>query len=181
MRLPSHLLVVLAASCAAAPPPPASSSAATVLLAHDDGRVDGALSFPSLRHESLIRFELPPGEHQLRRLWLQPTAPGTVRFAFYDQTPLEAPGQLLHEGTIVIPMPAVSSGKDGRWLYQDLANLPAQKGVLWLGLKRTEGEPAIAASRIDTGQYFLRSDDPANPVELRPVRRTPLVRLEVSP
>jgi hypothetical protein len=171
-------LLVLA--CAHKPLPP-GSAVACVLLAHDDGRTEGALTFPTLHHEGVVRFELPPGEHQLRRLWLQATAAGTLHWAIYEQTPLEGPGTLLEEGTFVVSQKGVSSGHDGVWLYEDLSSLPARGGVVWLGLKRFDGEPAIATSRIDAGQYFLRSDDPSNPLNLLPVKRTPLVRLEVSP
>ena len=56
-----------------------------------------------------------------------------------------------------------------------------REGVVWLGLRRSDGEPAIATSRVDAGQYFLRSDDPSSPMNLMPVKRTPLVRLEIAP
>jgi hypothetical protein len=173
-------LSLLVLACAHKPPPP-GSAVACVLLAHDDGRTEGALTFPTLHHEGVVRFELPPGEHQLRRLWLQATAAGTLHWAIYEQTPLEGPGTMLDEGTLVVSPKGVSSGHDGVWLYEDLSSLAARGGVVWLGLKRADGEPAIATSRIDAGQYFLRSDDPSNPLNLLPVKRTPLVRLEVSP
>ena len=152
-----------------------------MLLIHDDGRPEGSLTFPTMHHEGVVRFELPPGEHQLRRLWLQATSAGTIHWAIYEQTAMEGPGNLLNEGTLVVTPKTVSTGKDGLWLYEDLSALPAREGVVWLGLKRTEGEPAIATSRIDAGQYFLRSFDPSNPMNLMPVRRTPLVRLEIAP
>ena len=78
-------------------------------------------------------------------------------------------------------MQSFEPGEDWRWCYVDLSALPARDGVLWVGFKRLEGEPTIAASRVDSGQYFLRSDDPTSPLNLMPVKRTPLVRLEVAP
>jgi hypothetical protein len=180
MRHVVPMLALLAASCARAPAP-AGTSGASVLLAYDDGRPEGALTFPTLHHEGVVRFELPPGEHRLRRLWVQATAAGTLHWAIYEETPLEGPGTVLDQGTLVVPAKSVSSGRDSLWLYEDLSSLPARGGVVWLGLKRTDGEPAIATSRVDAGQYFLRSDDPSNPLNLLPVKRTPLVRLEIFP
>jgi hypothetical protein len=162
-------------------PPPPIPTVTSVLLAHDDNRVEGTIAFPNLHHESVVRFELPPGSHKLRRLWVQAGAAGTLRYAFYDQTPLEGPGLPWHEGKVVIVPEAISSGHDGRWVYEDLSALPARDGVIWLGFKRLEGEPTIAACRADAGQYFVRSHDPTNPMNLLPVKRTPMVRLEVAP
>ena len=173
------LLALLALGCAHAPAK--SSTGAAVILTYDDGKPEGSLTFPSTHHESILRFELPPGEHQLRRLWLQATAAGTLHWAIYEQTAMEGPGAVLNEGTMVVTPKWVSSGRDGLWLYEDLSALPAREGVVWLGLRRSDGEPAIATSRVDAGQYFLRSDDPSNPMNLMPVKRTPLVRLEIAP
>jgi hypothetical protein len=182
MRRAFPLLALLLAACSwFSRAPIATTTGLTVLLVHDDGRTEGALTFPSTQHESVVRFELPPGEHKLRRLWLQATAAGTLRWAIYEQTPMEGPGPLLDEGTLVVPTKAISNGKDGLWVYQDLSALSARQGVIWLGLKRADGEPAIATSRVDAGNYFMRSFDPTNPLNLMPVRRTPLVRLEIDP
>jgi hypothetical protein len=180
MRL-SVLLVMGLATAGCATAPAAGTTGACVLLAFDDGRVDGTVAFPHSNHESVVRFELPPGEHKLRRLWLQPTGAGTLRWLVYDQTPLEGPGNVLREGTITVSAKDVSNGRDGRWLYEDLAGLDAQTGVVWLGLRKLEGEPSIAASRVDSGQYFVRSFDPKAPMNLMPVRRTPMVRMELAP
>jgi hypothetical protein len=174
------LVALLLAGCAHAPAEKGSSGAA-VLLVYDDNRPEGSLTFPTTHHESVVRFELPPGEHQLRRFWVQATAAGSLHWAIYEQTPMEGPGALLNEGTLVVSQKAVSSGRDGLWLYEDLSALPAREGVVWLGLRRSDGEPAIATCHADAGQYFLRSDDPSNPMSLMPVKRTPLVRLEIAP
>src|SRR3954447_15357398 len=104
-------LLVLA--CAHKPLPP-GSAVACVLLAYDDGRPEGALTFPTMHHEGVVRFELPPGEHQLRRLWLQATAAGTIHWAIYEQTALDGPGLLLHEGSFVVSSKEVSSGRDSK-------------------------------------------------------------------
>jgi hypothetical protein len=175
------LLALALAACAHRAPVTAGAAVPSVLLAYDDGRPEGALTFPTMHHEGVVRFELPPGEHQLRRLWIQATATGTIHWAIYEQTALDGPGLPINEGVLVVSSKEVSSGHDSLWIYADLTNLPSREGVVWLGLKRTDGEPAIATSRIDAGQYFLRSDDPSNPLNLLPVKRTPLVRLEVAP
>jgi hypothetical protein len=179
-RSPLLALVLVALGCATAPA--AGSSGTCVLLAFDDGRVDGTVAFPHLNHEGVVRFELPPGEHRLQRLWLQAAGAGTLRWFIYDQTPLEGPGKVLRDGSIVIAARQVSNGKDGRWVYEDLSAMDGVTGVVWLGLRKAEGEPTIAASRVDSGQYFVRSLDPKSPTTgLMAVRRTPLVRLEIAP
>ncbi len=152
-----------------------------MLLSFDDGQPQGTIDFPTLSHESVVRFELPPGEHRLRRLWIQAAAAGTIHWFLYDQTPLEGPGLVLHEGMLVLNGDQVSNGRDGRWVTEDLSSLPAREGVIWLGLRKSEGAPAVAASRVNGGQYFVRSHDPQAPLGLMPVKRTPLVRLEIAP
>jgi hypothetical protein len=152
-----------------------------VLLAFDDGQPQGTIDFPTLAHESVVRFELPPGGHKLRRLWVQAAGAGTLHWFLYDQTPLEGPGTVLSEGTLVVSGEQVSNGRDGRWVTEDLSALPEREGVIWLGLRKSDGAPALAASRANGGQYFVRSHDPAAPLNLMPVRRTPLVRLEIAP
>src|SRR5690242_15844744 len=87
------------------------TSGAAVLLVHDDGKTEGSLTFPTTHHESVVRFELPPGEHQLRRLWVQATAAGSLHWALYEQTPMEAPGAIINEGTLVVTPKTVSNGK----------------------------------------------------------------------
>jgi hypothetical protein len=169
-----------ALACAAAAPVQTGASTAR-LLSFDNNRIDGTIAFPSSHHESVVRFELPPGKHHLTRLWLRVTAPGALYWFFYDQTPLEGPGEILDQGQLTIPPGQSSDGKDDRWWFVDLSALPPRTGVLWLGLKRAEGNPTIAACRVDSGQYFLRDDDPQAPINLSPVKRTPLVRLEISP
>jgi hypothetical protein len=176
---PWVLLLALAAGCATTSAP--GGTGQVVLLAFDDGRTEGSIAFPSTHHEGVVRFELPPGAHRLVRLWVQAAAPGTLRWALYDQTPLEGPGEVLNDGQLVLLPGTTSSGQDGRWTTVDLSPLPARSGVLWLGLKRLDGEPTINASRVDSGQYFVRSHDPTNPLSLMPVKRTPLVRLEIAP
>jgi hypothetical protein len=180
VRLGCAFALLVSAGCATAPAGP-GATASVVLLAFDDGRPEGSIAFPSSHHESVVRFELPPGEHRLVRLWVQAVNPGTLHWTFYDQTALEGPGVTLDDGNLVVPPGSASSGRDGRWATVDLTGLPPRAGVLWLGFKRLDGEPTISASRLDAGQYFVRNDDPAHPMNLMPVRRTPLVRLEIAP
>jgi hypothetical protein len=176
-----YLGILLMAVGCATPPPPAFPSRQVVLLAFDDGRAEGTIAFPTVHQESMVRFELPPGEHRLLRLWVQAATPGTMRWAFYDQTALEGPGQVLDDGPLVVAPGGREASLQGRWTTVDLSALPARAGVLWLGLKRIDGDPTISACHLDAGQYFLRSDDPITPMNLLPVKRTPLVRLEIAP
>ena len=58
---------------------------------------------------------------------------------------------------------------------------PHRTFTVWIGLRKVDGEPAISASRADAGRYFLRNHDPMHPLNLLPVKRAPLVRLELDP
>ena len=48
-------------------------------MAYDDARATGTMAFPNARYESVVRFQLPDGEHQPVRLRFQAEAPGSLR------------------------------------------------------------------------------------------------------
>lgn len=75
----------------------------------------------------------------------------------------------------------MSNGKDGRWALADLRDRPALTGVVWLGMRKTAGEPALWTSAVVSGQSYLRDRDPKRAMGLLPVKRTPMVRLEFLP
>lgn len=152
-----------------------------VLIAFDDGKPEGTIAFPDLHYESIVRFELPPGPHKLRRLWLAAGGEGSIRWAVYETTPLDSPGDAIREGTRDIGTGDASNGRDARWLLIDLSDLPPQEGVVWVGVKKVGGQPGVWASRGDRGAYFVRSTDPKAPLDLLPVKRNPLLRVELDP
>lgn len=154
---------------------------ARTYLTYDDGRAEGVISFPNDSFESLMRFELPPGEHRMVRLWFQAAGPGTFQVSLYDTGPLDGVGTSFHQVQQEIAKDWISEGRDGRWVVVDVSTTPARKGAVYVGFKRAGGTAALWATPLDSGQYFIRSEDPQNHIDLLPVRRTPLVRLELEP
>jgi len=150
-------------------------------MAFDDSRATGTVAFPSSTYESVMRFELPAGEHRPLRLRFQAAAPGSLAITLYGSTPLETPGDAIASITRELGAAELSDGRDGRWVVEDLGTLHALKGVVWVGLRKVSGEPTIWSSSVVSGQAFVRNNDPKDPIDLLPVRRTPLVRLELLP
>jgi hypothetical protein len=180
---PSARLAALATvvGCAATPPAPAPKLQRELVMAYDDARASGTMAFPNPGYESVVRFELPQGEHQPLRLRFQAEAPGKLEIKIYDSTPLETPGDALCAFTLDLAKEDLSNGKDGRWVVEDLGAMKPIKGVVWIGVHKTGGEPTIWASSVVSGQAFVRNNDPSNPMGLLPTKRTPLLRLEVAP
>jgi hypothetical protein len=169
-----------AAGCAEQPAP-APRSQRELVMAYDDARASGTMAFPSAGYESVVRFELPQGEHQPLRLRFQAEAPGKLEIKIYESTPLETPGDPLRAFTRDIAKEDLSDGRDGRWVVEDLADMKPLAGVIWIGVHKIGGEPTIWASSVVSGQVFIRNNDPLNPMGLLPTKRTPLLRLEVAP
>lgn len=173
-------MATLVGCAVSAAPTGSATSSSRILLAYDDGRAEGSIAFPDMYYETVVRFELPPGEHRVARLWLQAASPGTIRLSFYEQTALDTPGAVVFERPREVRSEEVTNGRDGRWLVEDVSDLPPSEGIVWLGIKRVAGEPTIAASNLPSKSYFVRSTDPKNPLDLLPVKRTPLVRIELA-
>lgn len=172
------LLVVASAGCATAP---LGESGPRLLLAYDTGDPEAAINFPSLSYEALVRFELPEQGHSLSRLWIHAGSTGSLRWAVYESNALEGPGALLKEGNREIGPKDTAAGRDGPWVVEDLSTLGARAGVLWIGVKKVGGEPTVSACRRDSRNYFVRDEDPKTKIDLLPVRRAPLIRLELIP
>jgi hypothetical protein len=173
-------VIVFAVGCGPVPPP-APHTAREVIMAYDDAHASGTLAFPSQTYESVVRFQLPDGEHKPLRLRFQAEAPGQVEITIYDSTILETPGEPLIKVTRDLAAEDLSNGKDGRWVVEDLVEMKPVKGVIWVGVRKTGGTPTIWASSIVSGQAFVRNNDPTNPMGLLPTKRTPMLRLEVAP
>lgn len=172
--------LVWAAGCASAPPA-ASHASRELLISHDDGRPTGPMAFPTPSYESVVRFQLPDGEHKPIRLRFQAEAVGQLEISIYESTVLETPGSTLHTFTRELTKEDLSDGKDGRWVVEDLVDVKPLKGVVWVGVRKTSGMPTIWASSLVTGQVFVRNNDPQNPMGLLPTKKTPMLRLEVAP
>ncbi len=173
--------VVLATLGCAAAPPPGPRTARELVMAYDDARATGTLAFPTSGYESVVRFQLPDGEHHPLRLRFQAEAPGQLEITIYDSTVLETPGDAIHKVTRDLAKEDLSDGRDGRWVVEDLVGMKPIKGVVWVGVHKVGGTPTIWASSVVSGQAFVRNNDPTNPMGLLPTKRTPMLRLEVAP
>ena len=171
----------LSAGGCAATPPPGPRNPRAVVMAHDDARATGTLAFPTAGYESVVRFQLPDGEHRPLRLRLQAEAPGLVEITIYDSTVLETPGDPIHKVTRDLVKEDLSDGHDGRWVVEDLGEMKPIKGVIWVGVHKVGGTPTIWASSVVSGQAFVRNNDPTDPMGLLPSKRTPMIRLELAP
>jgi hypothetical protein len=171
---------VLSVGCAAASPP-APHAAREVIMAYDDARAANTMAFPTTAYESVVRFQLPDGEHRPLRLRFQAEAEGQLELTIYDSTILETPGEPLHKVTRDLAKEDLSNGKDGRWVVEELGDMKPVSGVVWVGLRKSAGEPTIWASSVVSGQAFVRNSDPQNFMGLLPTKRTPMLRMELAP
>jgi hypothetical protein len=174
------LAFALAAGGGCASTASVAEPARELVMAYDDARASGALTFPSDTYESVVRFQLPDGEHKPLRLRFQAEAPGKLEIIIYDSTPLETPGAAIRSLTRELAKDDLSDGRDGRWVVADLVDLKPLRGVVWVGVHRVNGTPSIWASSVVSGQAFVRDNDPTNPMGLLPTKRTPMIRLELA-
>src|SRR5262249_20710137 len=144
-------------------------------------RSTGTVAFPSMGYESVTRFELPAGEHRPLRLRLQAEAAGSLEITIYDSTPLETPGDAILSISRDLEKQDLSDGRDGRWVVEYLMDANPLKGVIWVGTRKKAGEPTLWSSAVSSGQCYIRNNDPQTLLGLLPTKRTPMVRLEVSP
>jgi hypothetical protein len=175
-----HLPLLLLAGCASSPSGSGRDSR-ELILAHDDGRATGTIAFPSKTYESVTRFELSPGKHRPLRLRLQAASRGTLVITLYESTPLEAPGETILSITRSLAAADLSDGRDGRWVVEELIDVAPLSGIVWAGVRKLDGEPTLWASSVVSGQAFVRNSDPQNAMGLLPIKRTPMIRLELAP
>lgn len=178
-RLAASLLGLVSVACATTTP--AASPGRELVMAYDDARASGPLTFPKDTYESVVRFQLPDGKHRPLRLRFQAEALGKLEINIYDSTPLETPGTAIRTLTRELAAEDLSDGHDGRWVVEDLAEVKPLAGIVWVGVHRLEGQPGIWASSVVSGQAFVRDQDPTNPMGLLPTKRTPMIRLELAP
>lgn len=156
-----------------------STPSPRVLLLYGDGRPDNPLSFTDSAYEALVRFDLDPQAGQPRRLWYRPSAAGTFQVSVYASSALDGPGELLQQHQQVATQSVSWAADTGRWLVAELDGLEGSR-TLWVGLKKLADSPGLWCSDRDAGHYYMRSLDPNRHVSLVPVRRAPLVQLELN-
>jgi hypothetical protein len=172
-------LWLLPAACASAPAT-ANHSTREVVIGYDDNRPKDVIAFPTATYESVTRFDLPAGSHHPLRLRLQAAAKGALAITVYDSTPLETPGEAILTVTRALDGDDVSDGRDGRWIVEEIANAKPFPGVVWIGVRKTAGEPTLWSSGAVSSQSFIRNNDPQNPMGLLPTKRSPMLRLELA-
>jgi len=150
-------------------------------MAYDDAHAANTVTFPTMAYESVVRFQLPDGEHRPLRLRFQAEAEGQLELTIYDSTILETPGEPLHKLTRALAKEDLSNGKDGRWVVENLVDMKPLKGVIWVGFHKLGGDPTIWSSTVVSGQAFVRTNDPRSTMGLLPTKRTPMIRLEITP
>lgn len=171
----------LLAACAHDPPPSSADPTRELVLSYDDNRASGVLAFANLTYESLVRFELPPGQkHRPLRLRALMAGPGNVELTLYRNSLLESPAEPLASFRWNVTPGEVSNGKDGHWLVAELGAVSPLEGVVWVGFRKLGGDPALWTSGVASGQAFLRDRAPHNLLGILPVKRTPMVRLELG-
>jgi hypothetical protein len=181
IRLPLVVTtLILLVGCASSPRLPARSSRELV-IGYDDNRPKDVIAFPSATYEAVTRFDLPAGDHHPLRLRLQAAAQGALEINFYDSTPLETPGETILTVTRALNADDVSNGTDGRWVVEELADSKPMRGVVWVGVRKTSGDPTVWSSGAVSSQSFIRNNDPQNPLPLLPTKRSPMLRLELAP
>jgi hypothetical protein len=180
-RLPFALTTLILLVGCASSPRPLTRSSRELVIGYDDNRPKDVIAFPTATYEAVTRFDLPAGEHHPLRLRLQAAAQGALEINVYDSTPLETPGETLLTFSRSLGADDISNGTDGRWVVEELADAKPLRGVVWVGVRKTSGEPTVWSSGAVTSQSFIRSNDPQNPIPLLPTRRSPMLRLELAP
>lgn len=181
LRAWARLALLGLGACASAPHAPGSLDSPRVMLGYGNGQAESVLSFPDSAYEALVRFDLPAGAGRPRRLWFRPAAAGTFQVSVYRSSPLDGPGEPLHQGPQEVGTRFGWEVGRQRWLVADLEGVTGLAGLdtVWVGFKKLAGEPALWSSDKDAGHYYMRSLDPSRHIALLPVRRAPLVQLEL--
>ncbi|HET6149487.1 MAG TPA: hypothetical protein VFH68_18265 [Polyangia bacterium] len=181
IRLPFALTTLMLLVGCASSPAPLTRSRRELVIGYDDNRPRDVIAFPTATYETVTRFDLPAGEHHPLRLRLQAAAQGALEINFYDSTPLETPGQTILTVSRFVGAADVSNGTDGRWMVEELGDAKPLSGVVWVGVRKTSGDPTVWSSGAVSSQSFIRNNDPQNPIPLLPIKRSPMLRLELAP
>jgi hypothetical protein len=146
----------------------------------DDGHATERPLTPNQTFEVLMRFEPGLPEWNLKRLRFLLAQPGRVTFTLYAEGPDGRPGRTLASFAHDYDGALVSTGKDGRWIVEEL-ELPPGRGPLWIGYWSSSGDARLWASSNATGAVFQREADPSTPLASLKIPRTPMLRVEVAP
>jgi hypothetical protein len=171
------LLAVLS-GCAHAPSTVAAGPRLELQL--DDGTASERPLTPNQTFEMLMRFEPRLPSWRLRRLRFLLAQAGTLAFTFYGDGADGHPGAPLLRVERSYDPQLVSTGKDGRWVVEEL-DAPPGTGAFWLGIHAPGGGDARLWASSNRAAVYQRDPDPATPFSSTKIPRTPIVRIEVAP
>ncbi len=175
------LLLLCAGGCAAAAQ--TTVSVREVEMAYDDGHPAERPILPSGSYELLIKEEPHVPAFRPVQLRFMLAQPGRLVFHLYDTGPDGRPGQLLHTIDHAYPPAMSGSNTDGKWVIENLPELPTLHGPLWVGvgLSDPSSEARVWFSLNDSGHVYQRDAEPQTAVISAPVHQTPMVRLIIAP
>jgi hypothetical protein len=109
--------------------------------------------------------------------------PGHLVFSLYSITGEGNPGAAFRTIDRTYGPEMTSSGNDGKWVIEELAGLPVQKGPIFIGIysPEKESDPRLWATSNDSGAVFQREADPSVPLSQTAIKRTPRLRVTVRP
>lgn len=152
-------------------------------LAHDDGRPAERPILPQGNYELLLKSEPNIPAYRLLRLRFLVAQPGRLQFQIYDTSADGRPGRLLHRLERDYSAPWTSNGSDGKWVVENLPELPPAKGPIWVGVAVPDrtSEARVWAAQNDSGHVFQRDSEPQTAIQSAAVHYTPMVRLDIQP
>lgn len=175
----SIALSLLVAGCAHAPAARPAPSGPTLELQLDDGHASERPLTPNQTFEVLMRFDPGLPQWTPRRLRFLLAQPGHLFFTLYAEGADGHPGRALAGFDRVYDASLVSTGRDGRWVIEELELAP-QRGPLWIGFHSPGGDVRLWASS-NSAAVYMRDPDPAAPFQSTRIPRTPMLRVEVAP
>lgn len=181
---PLGLCLCLYLLCGCATGSQALSGARELELIYDDGQPRERPILPSNSNfELLMKNEPNVPKACPRRLRFLVAQPGRLLFHLYDTGPDGRPWHVLYTIDQTYGPEMASSGSDGKWVVENLPELPCPSGPLWVGISLPDGrsEARLWASERDSGHVFQRDAEPQTAIVSAPVHYTPMVHLLLRP
>jgi hypothetical protein len=151
----------------------------TVEVALDEGRPSERPLTPGQPFEILMRIEPKLPAYQPVAMRFQLAQPGHLVFALYATTGEGNPGAALKTIDRTYGPEMVSSGDDGKFVVEELSDVPVQRGPIFVGISNPEksGDARLWATSNDSGSVFQREADPTVPLSQTRIKRTPVLRV----
>lgn len=182
-NLVCSLALGLLCGCATSSYGTGGNSLREIEMAHDDGRPADRPILPAGDFELLIKSEPNLQGYKLRRLRFLVAQPGRLVFHLYAHDPQGRPGKLIYTLSGDYSPSMTSNGKDGKWVVENLPDLPPLNGPIWVGvgLPDATSEGRLWVAQNDSGHVFQRDTEPGTALTSSIVRYTPMVRLVLQP